>query len=218
MTSYRIARTALGLLFSAALVPTQPAWADIITADPSLPPVTGEYRTAADVHASYGGGAVVLTDIEHFGFTNVVLIPLPGGDEIETFDSALAGMVTVPVVTPIILQGPVTTGILGKVGNVTGTFTTELLSMSVTAGAVMIRESPTLASPGQTTVEDIGGGLFRISSFFDVFTELSLDGGATCMPSDGSTRVTLVPEPGTLALAGLGAAMLAAWRRRERSA
>ena len=218
MRSYRIPHITSALLCSAALAlsASPPARADIVTADPSLPPASGEYRTAADVHASYGGGAVVITDIRHFGFTNVSRIPL-GADELEQFDSVLQGVVTVPVSTPILLQGPVATGVLGKVGNVTGTFTTELLSMNLSTGAVLIRESPTLASLGQTTIEDIGGGLFRISSFFDVFTELSLDGGQNFIPSDGATRVTLVPEPGTLVLAGFGAALLAARRRAGRA-
>jgi hypothetical protein len=47
----------------------------------------------------------------------------------------------------------------------------------------MIRESPTLASTGKTT-ERPGAGGFYIDSFFDIFTELSLDGGQTWMPSD----------------------------------
>jgi hypothetical protein len=55
---------------------------------------------------------------------------------------------------------------------------------------MMIRESPTLASTGQTTITDLGGGQFRIDSFFDVFTELSLDGGQSWSPSNSSQHVT----------------------------
>jgi hypothetical protein len=53
----------------------------------------------------------------------------------------------------------------------------------------MIRESPTLPSLGQTSITDLGGGLYQIDSFFDVFTELSIDGGNTWLPADSSVHV-----------------------------
>jgi hypothetical protein len=70
----------------------------------------------------------------------------------------------------------------------------------------MIRESPTLASTGQTSIADLGGGLYRIDSFFDIFTELSVDGGSTWMPATSSVRMDLkmVPEPSSAALLLLG--------------
>ena len=65
-------------------------------------------------------------------------------------------------------------------GSITGTFQTEMLGMNlIGTGGVMIRESPSRPSLGQTKITDIGVGLYHIDSFFDVFTELSLDGGAT---------------------------------------
>ena len=51
------------------------------------------------------------------------------------------------------------------------------LSGDVGGHDIQIRESPTLASLGETYIMDIGGGLYDIDSFFDVFTELSVDGG-----------------------------------------
>lgn len=62
---------------------------------------------------------------------------------------------------------------------------------------ILFRESPTLASSGQTTIQSVNGG-YEISSFFDVFTEISLDGGMTWCQSVGSTKVELVPEPGSV--------------------
>ena len=45
---------------------------------------------------------------------------------------------------------------------------------------ILIREDPAQASVGQTTITDLGGGLYHIDSFFDVFTELSVDGEGFC--------------------------------------
>src|SRR6185369_6360743 len=55
-------------------------------------------------------------------------------------------------------------------------------------------ESPTLQSTGQTTVRPVAGG-FMISSFFDVFTELSTDNGVTWMPAQQSAHVELRNDP-----------------------
>jgi hypothetical protein len=109
----------------------------------------------------------------------------------------------------------------GPSGSSLGTFNTEMLQLDISGSNgstnVLLRESPTLASPGQTTISDIGGGNFRIDSFFDVFTELSLDNGATWIPSTGSTRLSVssVPEPSSLTIFGLGLLGLFATRIRQ---
>src|SRR5262249_29938883 len=51
---------------------------------------------------------------------------------------------------------------------------------------------PTLQSTGQTKITSLGGGGFRIDSFFDVFTETSTDGGASWSPSSGSSHLAAV--------------------------
>jgi hypothetical protein len=66
---------------------------------------------------------------------------------------------------------------------------------------VRLRESPTRASLGLTTVEQLPGadatqqGGFRVSSFFDIFTELTFDGGKTWLPSRGPSHVELTAQP-----------------------
>jgi hypothetical protein len=84
---------------------------------------------------------------------------------------------------------------------------------------VMLRESPTLLSTGETTIEPLPGGLFLIDSFFDIFLELSLDGGQSWIPASGPIHLTSTPEPSTLVLATFGLISLTAWgwRRRKRS-
>lgn len=74
-------------------------------------------------------------------------------------------------------------------------FETEMLALDIRGGnlppGVMIRESPTQPSMGQTRIQRMPGGGFHIDSFFDIFTELSLDGGATWIPSAQPGHVEL---------------------------
>ena len=200
---------------------TAAAQAGVIVDNPLLPSLQGGtgpgsatdiptglptgYLTPAEVHAMYSGPglAVVLSQVQHQPFSLIDRHPDGMGGQIETFQSVLDAMGSINngPTFPIHATGPVTTHVLYGGGGPTGAFATEMLSLDLNAGSgVMIRESPTLQSTGQTVVQPVGGGLFHIDSFFDVFTELSLDNGASWMPSSGPTHVTLepVPEPGTL--------------------
>ena len=55
-------------------------------------------------------------------------------------------------------------------------FDGEILSITAMTANLMLRESPSLASLGQTKARSDGGDL-RVDSFFDVFFEVSLNGG-----------------------------------------
>lgn len=82
-------------------------------------------------------------------------------------------------------------------GTPPGIWRTEMVQLDL-AGAplppsTMIRESPTKQSLGQTAITPNGGG-YHIDSFFDVFTELSLDGGQTWVPADRSLPLNNVPS------------------------
>ncbi len=220
---------ALAVIVLAAVTST--ARAGLVTNSPDLPP-DGVYLTPDEVHTTYGTDPAVLQVIldraEHRPFTVGVERYQSGADESEVFGSSMHGVgrVTFPSMglidapMTLVMNGPVCTLVRNKVGHTTGAFDTEMLSMDLTGmtpiGGVMIRESPTLPSLGHTTITDIGGGQYHIDSFFDVFTELSI-GGGPWIPSDGSTRVNLVPEPGTLALLTVAVLGLGAWRTRRRT-
>jgi hypothetical protein len=94
------------------------------------------------------------------------------------------------------------------------------LTADVPSLSMMLRESPTLPSLGTTTVTSQPGGAFHIDSFFDVFTELSIDGGQTWIPGDNSLRVSgsgdVAPEPSALALIVIGGSLLG-WRACTRT-
>jgi len=66
-------------------------------------------------------------------------------------------------------------------------FDAELLSLDISGGGLppvmMIRESPTLQSLGVTRIRPLTNGNFTICSFFDVFTELSMNNGQTWFPA-----------------------------------
>lgn len=98
-------------------------------------------------------------------------------------------------------------------------YDTEMLAMNLQGSAlppgVLIRESPTLPSRGLTTITELAGGMYRIDSFFDVFTELSIDGGQSWTPGAQPLRIVGgLPEPASLTLVGLAAAALALCGRR----
>ena len=241
------AALAVGILGTAAT-----SQATLITNSANLPPA-GVYLST-DIHAIYGGPALqfLLTLPEHAPIAAQVDRRSGGGtlglgtpaDEIETFGSTLTAMMDVTVNGNSITGGPQPISASGgfgsvqvltqnKIGNVTGTFNTEMLQLNLSGnsplGPFMIRESPTLQSTGQTSIQDIGGGQFQIDSFFDVFTELSIDGGASWMPSHDaanapySGHVTLepiggVPEPGTLAWGAAMGLCLGLRRARARRA
>jgi hypothetical protein len=69
----------------------------------------------------------------------------------------------------------------------------ELLALDISGAGLppgmMIRESPTLASLGHTSTYHPAGPLNHIACFFDVFTELSMDGGQSWTPADQSTHI-----------------------------
>jgi hypothetical protein len=102
-----------------------------------------------------------------------------------------------------------------------------MIAMSLTGVAgtqtVMIRESPTLPSLGLTSIQPVGGG-HHIDSFFDVFTELSLDGGTSWIPNsapssygpDGSSHVDLVPEPASFLMTAMALIGVAGIGRRRK--
>jgi hypothetical protein len=146
-----------------------------------------QYRTAEQVHADFPG--LVIDQVEHTIFQetpcnsppNVLNVP-----SIENFNSNVSGRYSLFSGPPTPFSAPapcVTRVTLTQVNGSTRTFQTEMLSMNLTGGTlpanVRIRESPTLQSTGQTTIRAFSKGGFLIDSFFDIFVEVSLDGGQT---------------------------------------
>lgn len=101
---------------------------------------------------------------------------------------------------PAVLTGTNTIKITNTNGVVGGTtnFSIELMAMtnsgSWLGGSLYIRESPTKQSLGKHTVAKDPRG-YRVSSFFDVFLDLSTDGGVSWNPANRSLRVQASVPP-----------------------
>ena len=82
----------------------------------------------------------------------------------------------------------------GSVAN----FDTEMLALNLNGngpfGPFMIRESPSKQSLGKHTLHTTPQGLL-VSSFFDVFLDLSTDGGVNWIPASRSIRVQVANPP-----------------------
>ncbi len=224
-----------------------PVQATLISSTADLPPA-GVYLST-NVHQLYTGAALefLLSQPNHAPIVAEIGRKAGGNgspgtpaDEIETFGSNLDAQLDAhtlgggPVYNgPVHGSGPfgsVETIVFGKIGNVTGTFQTEMLSLNLQGtvpglGAFMIRESPTKQSTGQVTIQQLPGGMFQIDSFFDVFTELSTDGGATWMPGTqvrggpayaGHVTLEPVPEPTSITLLATGLITAMGFARRRR--
>ncbi len=163
------------------------------------------YRPENDV-TSYGASAVRVRHFRYHQWTRSQPPPItPGTPQIQNANCEMVceisfdgGLSYSPVTAPA-------SGDLRTTRRATSiaVFDTEMLSMSMSGGGlppgVMIRESPTKQSLGVHRVFPtvLSDGRVRVSSFFDIFTEVSLDGGATWTPSDSSTHLELsrnVPE------------------------
>lgn len=206
------------LLTGALLLAAARLHAQVFDISPNQPPGTGEFRFNTPMN--YTGGLVV-SDFRISGFNNVQRT-VNSPDTIVAYGLAFSFTLGGVGPSPLIVAGNGNT--IQQFSNYssgnTGTFQTEMLSLNLQGVGIMIRESPTLSSPGQTTITPGAAGGFHIGSFFDVFTELSIDGGQTWNPqTSGSAHTTLtpVPEPEAYAvIAGLGLLGLAGWRRWHR--
>ncbi|MCE9619531.1 MAG: hypothetical protein K8R92_06450 [Planctomycetes bacterium] len=216
--NYRVVPMGLALATLAAS-----ASASFITTNPNLPS-DGVYIGASPVNPKYGGYSLQLVlscikQIPNASFTT----QQEGANQVGQFDSQVFGHVNVfqngeyfsrSVVSGF---GSFTTLAFDKQENAIGTFATEMVSLSMSSdtvfGPLMIRESPTLRSLGSTTITDIGDGFYEIDSYFDIYSELSIDGGQTWIPdANAPSRLELIPAPGAAAL--LGVVGLLARRRR----
>src|SRR5262249_33825151 len=139
-----------------------------------------------------------IKDIRHRRFTHSDPPPPAGASQVHQFGSTVDMQVSVdsgntfqPVSAPA--QVSVRGTNIGSQGSDTA-YDTEMLQLDIQGPGFMIRESPTLASIGKTTIRTVPGG-YLIGSFFDVNTELSVDGGVSWTPGPEPMHVELRADP-----------------------
>jgi hypothetical protein len=170
---------------------------DFFFAQPLLPPVGSVYISPAQWHVLFNNG-IAIRDVRHRFFTQNYPLPPLGVSQTETFSSELDFDLSTDngaTFTPASGTANVTVQVTHS-QDVGGTefFDTEMLQLDLTGSAFMLRESPTLQSTGQTTVRPVAGG-YMVSSFFDIFTEVSLDGGISWTPAQQAGHVEMHPDP-----------------------
>jgi hypothetical protein len=78
-------------------------------------------------------------------------------------------------------------------------YDTEMLALNLSGGNLptnlRMRESPTQASPGRTSIRALPTGGYHIDSFFDIFTEISVDGGGTWTPAPEPAELVMRAKP-----------------------
>src|SRR5436190_7909445 len=204
---YRLFKRVLTLCGAFASLANATAWAvPCIFPSPNLPPIGGSYLAdLRDVHARFASGQILLSDVIHDWFLSSFPPPPLLGTTTHSFGSTVNMNVSVDGGTtfnPFSAPAAVTVKVdsTSDVGS-SRFFDTEMLQLDISGGTlpagVMFRESPTKASLGRTSVrQDPATGQNYISSFFDVFTELSTDGGASWSPqTNHSGDVSLPPVP-----------------------
>lgn len=174
---------------------------------PELDPLGAEYGSSAIIPFPTD---IQLKDLDLVAESPVVTLPPPGSGPqsfpatsfFDVFvDISLDGGATFHPLTGGTGQTTETVD-LPTSSSPTETFDTQMTALdingSVNGHSLELMLNPSDTDTGQTTVTDMGGGHFQINSFFDVFTELSLDGGQFVPQQGGPTVLTLssVPDAG----------------------
>ncbi len=216
--SRNVVRVVWGSLVALLLMGAGPAWAAYVSSDDLLP--SPQYREKEEEEIMYANG-IVLKGLTLSNLDGRLSMAADMDYNVSSFfdvfvelDLGLGlgahGYLVPRQQASVRFAG---TGLLGS-------FDAEILSMGIAEGElpmnVQIRESPTLASTGHSSVTPLGGGGgYMIDSFFDIFTEVSTDGGGIWSLAAQSARIDGSPEPATLSLLALGAAGALLRRKRK---
>ncbi|MGQ0701863.1 MAG: hypothetical protein ACT4PM_01870 [Gemmatimonadales bacterium] len=198
------------IAFAPILVPAcsgdagEPTGPGVVVSQALLPPAGAFYRGAGP-HLFLDGDARA-TCGSHGGFSSAVEPPSQsGGSIVADYTATFVGelvldpppvpsMVTYPLGLPAAMAERITFAELRGSSRV---FDTELTKFELGGGSlpanILIRESPDRRSVGRTTITALAGGQHRIETYYDVWLELSLDGGRSWNPAQASVRMTLAP-------------------------
>jgi T5SS/PEP-CTERM-associated repeat protein len=146
---------------------------------------------------------VVLQDVRIHDYSSSIAFPASGATSANTFSATLDAMLSTDggaTFNPLSTGGNISVSIQDVLDQGSGRqFASEMLAMTLSGGSLpsgfLIRESPIRASLGTATDAALVSGSHRISSFFDVFTELSTDGGQSWLPALGESAEFWLTAP-----------------------
>lgn len=168
--------------------------------------------------------------------TGAVADSTSGANEIDTFPSQLSGdlfdMTTNTDLgdwlVPYDGSGGTVLDVRGRADEINGQYADDFDSFDFAGnlpvlGSFEIEQDGAPDTNGQTTFSGPNADvLYNITSFFDVFTEISLDGGNTFITPNNDSVPTefdvVAPEPGTFLLLLPAAMLLAYYRSRYKRA
>jgi hypothetical protein len=218
-------------LLTASLSFSPAAFADVFAPTAAVLPSDGAYVVADTCVSVLCIKNIQLSDFDTFSDM------ITGGNELTQSSVTMtadlyqnAGGVAGPFITSLTMTGQIDISYFLKSSvDATGDFNTEITALDLGGSFTGLTGMHTVdaaldssdSSTGMISVDQISSGpdVFRISSFFDVFVDLSIDGG-TFMP--GPERVASLvetPEPGYyLPFVGFACIALHRLRRPKRLA
>ncbi len=197
-------RTALALLGALAwAAPAAGQAAGIAAATDAVPPAGPAYHGGTHVFLS---GQALLTCSSHGGFTSAAAPSRrTGGTVVSEYTATFTGeLVLAPpaVATPATHALAVPAHMVERITLASSRRGTRVLDAELTAldlrgpgmpEGVLVRESPTKPSTGRYVITSVRHG-YRVEGAYDVWLDLSLDGGRSWHAAEGVVRMSLAPE------------------------
>ena len=201
------------------------ALAAVISGTPTLPLLGVPYSSATGVGCFPTAGFCI--EAGSLTFTALSSKSFNTSGEDLTMQASYTGTLTDTsdhILGPVLLTGSVEEQVLGRTFSTeTGSWNTKLLSLALSGplqGHTLSLGLGASDSTGTDSIDPIGGGLYQIDSFFDVFVDLTLDTNTPLHATRGPVLLTLQPTPVpapaglTLLAAPVLFLSLAHWRRR----